>query len=103
SASTIQQKSYTASEFLAYIKIDKSPGRLKTLTFKELEAFIKLISDRFTRASLRCIVARLRCFLRFLAVQGEVSQGLDCQIDAPRVYREEHLPRTLPWETVQAF
>jgi integrase len=103
SASTIQQKSYTASEFLAHIKIDKSHGRLKTLTFKELEAFIKLISERFTRASLRCIVARLRCFLRFLAVQGEVPQGLDCQIDAPRVYREEHLPRALPWETVQAF
>ncbi len=103
SASTIQQKSQTASEFLAYIKIDKHPGRLKTLTFKELEAFIKLISDRFTRASLRCIATRLRCFLRFLAVQDEVPQGLDCQIDTPRVYREEHLPSTLPWETVQAF
>jgi site-specific recombinase XerD len=103
SASTIQQKSHTASEFLAYVKIDKHLGRLKALTFRDLEAFIKLISGRFTRASLRCIVTRLRCFLRFLAVQGEVPQGLDRQLDTPRVYREENLPSTLPWETVQTL
>jgi len=103
SASTIRQKSCTAAEFLAYVKIDKYAGRLKTLTFKELEAFVKLISVHFTRTGLRHIVAKLRCFLRFLAVQGEVPQGLDHQIDSPRVYREEHLPSTLPWETVQAF
>jgi integrase/recombinase XerD len=103
SASTIQQKSQTASEFLAYVKIDKHPGRLKTLTFKDLEAFIKLVSGRFTRASLRSIVTRLRCFLRFLAVQDEVPQGLDHQLDTPRVYREENLPSTLPWETVQTL
>ena len=32
---------------------------------------------------------------------SEVS--LDKQIDTPRVYREEQLPKSLPWETVQAF
>jgi site-specific recombinase XerD len=102
-ASTIQQNSYTATEFLAYVKIEKHPGRLKGLTVNHLEVFVKAISHRFTRASLRQIVGRLRCFLRFLAIQGEIPHGLDRQIDTPRVYRQEQLPCALPWETVQAF
>jgi integrase/recombinase XerD len=102
-ASTIQQNGYTASEFLAYFGIEKHPERMKALTVDDLETFVKTISHRFTRGSLRQIVGRLRCFLRFLAFQGEIAHGLDCQLDVPRVYREEQLPSTLPWETVQAI
>ncbi len=102
-ASTIQQNSYTASEFLAYIQVDKHCGRLKSLTLHDLETFVKKISHRFTRASLRCIVGRLRSLLRFLAIRGKIPGGLDRQVDAPRVYREEQLPSALPWETVAAF
>lgn len=101
--STIRQNSYTASEFLAYLKLEKHPERLNRLTVHDLEAFVKSISHRFTRSSLRHIGSRLRCFLCFLEVKGEIPQGLACQIDTPRVYREEQLPRTLPWETVQSF
>lgn len=102
-SSTIRQHSYTASEFLAYVNIEKHPGRLRNLTVNDLEAFVKAISHRFNRASLRQIVGRIRCFLRFLAFRGEIPHGLDRQMDAPRVYREEQLPSTLPWETVQAI
>ena len=45
----------------------------------------------------------LRAFLRFLAVAGEIPTGLDTQIDTPRVYRDERLPRALPWDTVRAL
>jgi integrase len=48
-------------------------------------------------------VATLRNFLRFLAAGGVVTPGLESQIDTPRVYRQEQLPRALPWPTVQAF
>ena len=95
--------SSTASEFLAHLKIEKHPGRLKTLTINDLEAFVKKISQRLSRVSLQHIAGRLRSFLRFLAVTGATPQGLDRQIDTPRVYREEQLPGTLPWETVQTF
>lgn len=101
--STIQQNSYTASEFLAYIQIDKHGGRLKALTVHDLESFVKKISPRFTRPSLQHVVGRLRSFLQFLAVKGEIPRGLDRQIDTPSVYREEQLPSALPWETVQTF
>src|SRR5258708_21608548 len=102
-ASTIQQNSYTASEFLAHLQIEQYPGRLKTLTINDLEAFVKKISPRLTRASLQRIATRLRSFLRFLVVTGEIPHGLDRQIDTPRVYQEEQLPSALPWETVRTF
>lgn len=102
-ANTIRQNSYTASEFLAFLNIEKHPERLKTLTVNDLEAFVKNISHRFTRSSLRAIVTRLRSFLHFLEQKGEIASGLQHQIDTPRVYREEQLPSALPWETVQAF
>ncbi len=41
--------------------------------------------------------------LRFLAARALAPAGLEGQLDTPRVYRGERLPRALPWETVQAF
>jgi integrase/recombinase XerD len=49
------------------------------------------------------MVAHLRAFLRFAGSRGEAPIGLDTQIDTPRVYREEQLPRALSWEIVQAL
>ena len=49
------------------------------------------------------MVGHLRAFLRFLASAGEIPTGLDAQIDTPRVYRGEQLPRALPWDTVRAL
>jgi integrase len=49
------------------------------------------------------MVTHLRAFLRFAASRGEAPIGLDTQIDRPRVYREEQLPRALSWEIVEAF
>ena len=61
----------------------------------------RLSSPRLSRASLQHVVADLRAFLRFLASAGEAPTGLDTQIDTPRVYRGEQLPRALPWDTVR--
>ena len=38
-----------------------------------------------------------------MASSGEAPTASTRQIDTPRVYREEKLPKALPWETVQAF
>lgn len=101
--STIRHKHQAASELLAYLKVERNPARLKRLTIGDVEAFIKTISHRLSRRSLQGFVACLRSFVRFLASEGQVPHGLDHQIDAPRVYQQEQLPRSLPWETVQAF
>ena len=49
------------------------------------------------------VIAHVRGLLRFLAMRGEVPAGLGSQIDTPRVYRLEKLPRALAWSTVLAF
>jgi hypothetical protein len=79
-ANTIQQNFYTASEFLAYLNIENHPERLKTLTPNDLDVFVKGISHRLTRTSLRSVAGRLRSFLRFLAVKGEIPRGLTVRL-----------------------
>jgi integrase/recombinase XerD len=60
-------------------------------------------SKRLGRRSLQTNISALRGFLRFLAIDGRVPADLAGQIDTPRLYRLEQLPRALPWETVRAL
>ena len=102
-SSTIADHLATASEFLRFV-VDKNPGMsVRQLTPTELEEFVQHVTGRFSRASLQHVVAHLRSFLRWLAAHGEAPKGLDSQIDTPRVYRQEQLPRALRWETVRAL
>ncbi len=93
----------TVTEFLTHLRYEKAPTRLAALTSRDLETFLCTVGPRQTRASLQHVVSHVRAFLRFLAAAGEIPPGLDTQIDTPRVYRGEQLPRALPWDTVQAF
>jgi site-specific recombinase XerD len=77
--------------------------RLADLKGSDIEAFVQDRGRRLSRASLQHEIAHLRSFLRFLALRGDSPPGLDEQIDTPRVYRLERLPRALPWETVGNF
>jgi len=100
---TIGHHLRTAREFLAHLADAPSPEHRAAVTVQEVEAFVCRVGARLSRASLQHVVAALRSFLRFLAAQGRVPPGLDTQIDTPRCYRQEQLPRALPWETVRAF
>lgn len=100
---TIHQHVVTAEEFLRHVKYETHPTRLAALSARDLEAFIHRAGARLRRGTLQHVVARVRGLLRFLASAGVVRAGLDTQIDTPRVYRLERLPRTLPWDTVHAF
>jgi site-specific recombinase XerD len=93
----------TASALLEHIGYAARPSHLAALTPSEIEAFVRIVGARLSRASLQHDVAHLRSFLRFLATRGETPSGLDAQIDTPRVYQGERLPQALPLETVRAF
>jgi integrase len=93
----------TAGALLTDIDYESAPERLRTITALDIEAFVRRSGVRLKRSSLQGMVAHLRMFLRFVASTGETAAGLDRQIDTPRVYREEKLPKALPWETVKAF
>lgn len=100
---TIADHRATVSEFLQFMA-DKRPARsLGQLTPRELEAFVQQVAARVSRATLQHVVAHLRSFLRWLAARGVARHGLDSQIDTPRVYRQEQLPRALRWDTVRAL
>jgi len=102
-SSTISDHLVTASEFLRFIGRENPAVDLMQLTPTELERFVQHVAARLGRASLQHIVGHLRSFLRWLAAHGQTPRGLDSQIDTPRVYRQEQLPRALPWETVRAL
>ena len=101
--STIRRQGQIAAEFLQWLKFPDNPHRLSSLTITDLEEFIQHLSQRMGRVGLQKPIAIMRNFLRFLATSGEVRAGLDGMIERPRVYRQEQLPRSLPWPTVEAF
>jgi|SRR6516225_5616511 integrase/recombinase XerD len=98
---TIARRRHTAQWFLRHL--DEEGITLKTIHRCHLESYITRTGKRLCRRSLQHEVSALRVFLRFLAMDRRVPAGLDSQIDTPRLYRLEQLPRALPWETVSAL
>jgi len=101
---TIRRHQRTASQFLTQCAYEEASAMLaKNVDRNAVEAFVRVTGQRVDRASLQHEIAHLRSFLRFLAGRGQIKVGLDTQIDTPRIYRGEQLPRSVPWETVQKF
>jgi len=100
---TIRAHVTTASQFIAHLNDVGNATTLPQPTAQDVEAFVSRTGHRVSRATLQHAVAHLRSFLRFLITRGDIPVGLDSQIDTPRIYRGEHLPRSLPWSTVRAF
>jgi integrase/recombinase XerD len=99
--STVSNHGRTAQCFLQHLK--KAGIALRCIQASNIESYIAKAGTRLSRASLQHEIAALRGFLRFLTMGGRVPAGLDRQIDTPRLYRLEQLPRALPWETVRAL
>jgi integrase/recombinase XerD len=89
------------SGFLQHL--DEEGITLKKIHRSHLDSYTTTTGKRLCRTSLQHDISALRVFLRFLAMDGKAPAGLDSQIDTPRLYRLEQLPRTLPWETVSAL
>jgi len=100
---TINEQVRVVEQFLAHLDFDKTAKRLARIGAPDIEGFVRKLSMSLSRATLRAKVIVLRNFLRFLAATGRVSPNLPDQIDSPRVYKLEKLPRTLHWKTVQAL
>lgn len=101
--STLHQHLRTATLFLQHVRYEHEPTALDHLSTDTLEGFVKAMAGTQCRASLQHSVAQLRSFLRFLAARQLIRPGFDTQLDTPRHYRLEQLPRALAWDCVQAF
>jgi site-specific recombinase XerD len=91
------------SEFLDLLKYEETYNRLASLGIKDIDDFVQHMAKRMSRVTLKSVTSTLRIFLRFLVVEGVIPPGLENQVGTPRIYRQEKLPRVLPWSTVQAF
>lgn len=101
--STVTQHIATIAEFLDHLDHEKPLASLSGLTEADVEGFVRKVGQRLSRASFQHTIAHIRAFFLFLQASNEIPTYLQLQIDTPRVYREEQLPRTLPWDTVIAL
>lgn len=101
--STVQRQGHIVGEFLTWLRFKGVPDELASLRPIDIEGFLRHLGRRMGRVGLQKPIATLRGFLRFLAAGGAAPAGLDGIIDTPRVYRQEQLPRSLPWSTVASF
>lgn len=100
-ASTVSSHRRTAQCFLQHL--EETGTGLGSIQASSIESYIAKAGKRLSRGSLQHDIAALRGFLRFLRTDGRAPIGLDRQIDTPRLYRLEQLPRALPWETVRTL
>ena len=99
--STIRHHRYVCRCFLDHL--DSKKVSLRSIKPSDFETYIVQAGKRLSRASLQQEIAPMRGLLRFLAMDGRVPAGLHGQIDTPRLYQPEQLPRALPWDTVKAL
>jgi site-specific recombinase XerD len=97
-ASTVSHHRYASQCFLNHLQGKKIS--LGSIQPRDVETYINQTGKRLSRASLQHDIGAVRGFLRFLATDGRAPTGLDRQVDTPRLYRLEQLPRALPWNTV---
>lgn len=89
--------------FLRFLRLDKRPSALGRLEPTQLDAFLCQAAKTNNRFSMQQIVGSLRTFLRRLHAEGVLHEPLHQQIDTPRTYRLEQLPRAWPWDQILAL
>jgi integrase/recombinase XerD len=100
---TVELHSSTTWDFMEYLFSVTDAFQLPDLSPEHVEGFIRSVAKRYNRSSLQHVIGHLRGFLRFLKMHGYGAQRQQFPIDTPRVYRQEQLPRSLPWDTVRTF
>jgi len=100
---TIKGHRFSIARFLGELSSGEDGFVPERIGIADIERFIDESSSGRCRATLQHLVAHVRGFLRFLEISEQIPAGLGSQIDTPRVYRLEQLPRALSWEVVEAF
>jgi len=103
SEATITRHSGTLRAFLLLLRFDGRETLIRQLQPRQIEAFLRKFARTNDRFSMQHIVATVRAYLKEQHAQGVLARPLHLQIDTPRVYRGERLPKALPWAQVQAL
>lgn len=100
---TIRGHRQRLQAFLRFLRFDCGPSRLRQLQPRQIESFLRYAARTNNRFSLQHVVTTVRAFLQWRHAQRLLARPLHRQIDTPRVYRGERLPRALPWDQVKAL
>ena len=68
---------------------------------KDIDEYIRVTGKRLSEPVFSTKWRSCADYLRYFANDGRAPVGLDRQIDSPRLYQLEKLPKALPWETVK--
>ena len=97
---TIREHLRYLGRFLDFICFETNKTAMGEMTLKQIEEFIGQCAKSLNRYSLQHVVGYLRAFLRFEYSRDILQSPFHEMIDAPRIYRLEKLPRSLPWTIV---
>ena len=103
SESTVRYSRQRIGDFLQFVGFDRRPSAVRALRHRQIDAFLREAAKTNNRGSLQSLVGTLRSYLRRAYAQGVLRVPLHEQIDTPRVYQLERLPRALPWVQVLAL
>lgn len=97
--STLLRDVEVAQHFLRVVQSRRR--RIGTVRVSDLDSFVREVAGRVSARTAAGSCSALRSFLRFLHVNGHVSEDLAACVIAPRVRRLSNPPRGLPWPDVR--
>jgi len=100
---TIAGHSGRLRAFLQFLGFDGKTEGLRGVASRQIEVFLRKASRTNNRFSMQHIIGTVRAYLKERHSQGVLARPLHLQIDTPRTYRGERLPKALPWAQVQAL
>lgn len=103
SESVIQTHTRRLERFLQFVRFNRDRSCVQRLELGRIEAFLHKAAQTNSRLSMAAVVATVRTFLRWKHAQGGLPQPLHLQIDTPKSYRQERLPKAIPWPQIQAL
>ena len=97
---TTSQQRWQVEGFLRHVSSGKAS--IADITVGDVDAFLDSKGrGGWCRASIATCAAALRSFFRHAEIRGWCSAGIAAAIDAPRLFKQEGLPRGPRWVDVQ--
>jgi site-specific recombinase XerD len=100
SANTVGSRRWQVEGFLDYVSSSKAS--IASITVADIDAFLELKGrENWCRVSVALCATALRSFFRYAGKRQWCSPGIAAAIDAPRLFKQEGLPRGPRWTDVQ--
>jgi integrase/recombinase XerD len=103
STNTIKSYRQTIVEFLSFFKRYDHTINLCNINIEIIESYIKHIYHRVSRVTLSIKLSIIKSFIKYLNIQNILSSKQIPLINYPLIYKDEKLPKAIPWNLVKSF